>query len=250
MMEAERALRRGELGPEVLATVERVGDQARAFGRASGLMAHALQLWWWANSYPARRGAAVAAIRELFLPLAEMIPTFGMFSGSLLDYLGEPDGFRLYEQHIAQHLALPPTSWYYLTGDGGWVFRQINDRDLLERLYGRLASYRGLHSAGGPTTPTVYGYPVAGAMGAAAGVLGRHDLAITLLEEALDRCDDLGAIPSSLQARSELARTLLARGAPGDQDRARTELDRAIQTAEGLELPGFVDQLRAERAGL
>ncbi len=247
MMEAERGLRRGELTKELRATIERVGEQARAFGRASGTLAYISQRWYWAM---AREDPGVAAdLRSVFIPLAEVVPMMGIFAGGCLTWLEEPDGPEIFRRYADDFLALPPTHWGYLSGEWKSPAR-IGDRGLIERFYRHYEPFRGLHGAAGPTTPTVCGFPVASQLGGLAAALGRFDEAIALLEEGIVQAGDIDAVLNATWSRIELAGVLRSREAPGDLDRARGELDRVLADAEARGLFGVTERARAARAGL
>ena len=246
MMETERALRHGEMGPDLRGRIERVGETARTLGRASGALAHASQFWLWAMGRPDDVPIAAQRVRDVFGPLSEIVPTLGVFGAGALTWLGQSDGVTMYRRCIDAHLSVPPTHWGYLTGD----FRApilIADRGLLERLYAHYEPFHAFHGCGGPTTPTVYGYPVATSLGAIATALGRTDAGIAHLEEALDRAAAVHAVVGTVMTRLELVRSLLARDAPGDRDRARREVDAAVEAAERHDLPLYLQEARALR---
>jgi tetratricopeptide (TPR) repeat protein len=80
---------------------------------------------------------------------------------------------------------------------------------------------------------------------------GRSSEAVRTYEEALAHNEQLGALPWVAHTCTELASTLMARGAEGDAARAEQLLDRAAGLAEDLSMPvlaGRVRTLRRDRA--
>jgi len=73
-------------------------------------------------------------------------------------------------------------------------------------------------------------------IGNVALVEGKVDEAVPLLEAGLEQVERLGLRALIVEHRVDLARALLARGAPGDRDRAQAILSDALETARGLGL--------------
>ncbi len=76
--------------------------------------------------------------------------------------------------------------------------------------------------------------PVALLLGVAAATAQRWDVAVTHLEDALDRARRVAARPLVARASYELARALLGRGRPADADRAAHLAAAAVEAAEQL----------------
>ena len=77
---------------------------------------------------------------------------------------------------------------------------------------------------------------VARPLGRALAAAGRTDEAIDALEAAIAADRARGGIPFAAHAQRDLAETLLARGAPGDAERAGALLEEAAATADLLGL--------------
>jgi len=89
--------------------------------------------------------------------------------------------------------------------------------------------------------------PIGRLVGLLAERLGRRDEAIARLDDARDRLERLGARPLLARTRYELGRTLWARSAAGDRERARTLLAEARGLAVQLDMPGLVRLIDARR---
>ena len=84
-------------------------------------------------------------------------------------------------------------------------------------------------------------------LGLLASVMGRTDDAVSHYEAALITNERLGARPWLARTQADLARTLLARGAPGDAERARELAGMAHETFETL---GMVEPAERLRRGM
>ena len=82
-------------------------------------------------------------------------------------------------------------------------------------------------------------------LGRALAAAGRADEAIDALEAAISADRARGGIPFAAHAQRDLAETLLARGAPGDETRAGALLEEAAATASRL---GLAEPARRARA--
>jgi tetratricopeptide (TPR) repeat protein len=84
-------------------------------------------------------------------------------------------------------------------------------------------------------------------LGLLASVMGRTDDALSHYETALRTNERLGARPWLARTQADLARTLLARGAPGDAERASALADKAQETFGEL---GMVEPAERLRRGM
>ena len=113
-------------------------------------------------------------------------------------------------------------------------------------LYDLLAPYRGRHVASGMTAMVYFG-PVELWLGVGAGHLGRLDDAVAHLERAELACAENGAAAFRVEAQHELARALMARGRPGDVERARSVLAAARAKAAALGTAALSEKITALR---
>jgi tetratricopeptide (TPR) repeat protein len=81
--------------------------------------------------------------------------------------------------------------------------------------------------------------------GALLSMLGRHDEAVACGTAAAQLCERAGCIPTAVKNGHQLAASLLARGAPGDDDRARALAAEALDRATSLGLGPDVRSARA-----
>ena len=122
------------------------------------------------------------------------------------------------------------------------VAAELGRHDDLARLLDRLEAFRGEHVAG---DAVVYLGPVELALGRGALALGRLDAAVDDLVVAVDRASEAGAAGFVAEAQYHLASALLARGGPGDRERAETAAREADQLARALGMVAYVDRTAA-----
>ena len=115
------------------------------------------------------------------------------------------------------------------------VAAALGRADDVDALRARLAPHRGRHVACGLGAATYLG-PVELWLGKAARTLGRLDDAVADLADAGRISRQSGAAGYEVEAAYELAAALVARGHPGDVDRARDLLDRASTEATALKV--------------
>jgi DNA-binding CsgD family transcriptional regulator len=113
------------------------------------------------------------------------------------------------------------------------VAAAIGESDDAAALYDLLAPYRDHHVASGMTAMVYFG-PVELWLGVGANHLSRLDDAVAHLEHAELACAENGAAAFRVEAQVELARALVARGCPGDLERARSLLVAARAKAAAL----------------
>lgn len=104
------------------------------------------------------------------------------------------------------------------------------------------------------TAAVVTGLAYHGAIDRFLGLLelcqGRANEAVICLEQALVMHDEMGARPWSARTRYDLARALLARGDPGDPDRAVSALNSALEAANVIGMPKLVEEALAVKLEL
>ena len=116
---------------------------------------------------------------------------------------------------------------------------ELGDVEMAANLLPVLEKYadRWSHYFMVPVGPIVWG------IGALASVLGDHDRAVTLVEEALAKLLDAGFVDHAVHCRMHLARILRTRGAAGDDARARQHLADARAHAESVPAPRMVAKI-------
>jgi hypothetical protein len=83
-------------------------------------------------------------------------------------------------------------------------------------------------------------------LGLLAAALSRLDEAALFLQQAAEANDRIWALPSSAHAKSDLARVLFARDAPGDRDAAGHLRREALAIYEKLGMTVAADKITAE----
>ncbi|HEX5615568.1 MAG TPA: AAA family ATPase [Acidimicrobiia bacterium] len=81
--------------------------------------------------------------------------------------------------------------------------------------------------------------------GALLSMLGRHDEAVACGEAAAELCERSGCVPTAVKNGHQLAAALVARGYPGDGDRAKALAGEALARAQSLGLEPDVRFARA-----
>jgi tetratricopeptide (TPR) repeat protein len=125
------------------------------------------------------------------------------------------------------------------------VCSYLGDVEPAQRLYDLLLPYAKRHVVSGFCCVS-FG-SVSRVLGLLATSLGRFEDAERHLETAIERDFRIGAIPWVVRALHGQARMLLARGAPGDRDRAGAAVDRALESALALGLEAMIPALRSLR---
>jgi DNA-binding SARP family transcriptional activator len=139
--------------------------------------------------------------------------------------------------------------------DAEWLFTvslladpcaRLDDRETAGALYSMLLPYERLWAM----APVEAGFgSVARALGVLATTLRRFDDAEGHFEVALETERAMGARPWLAHAQHDLAAMLLARGEPGDDKRARAQLDEAIRTYAELGMDSWAARAQALAAG-
>ena len=117
---------------------------------------------------------------------------------------------------------------------------QRSDADSAEGLYGALESQRGTAS---------FFIPLAfdRLLGLLAVTFGRVDAALAHFEDGLAFCDRAGYRPEHAWTACDYAEALLARGRPGDRDKAVALQDVGLATARELEMRPLMERILARR---
>jgi DNA-binding CsgD family transcriptional regulator len=137
---------------------------------------------------------------------------------------------------------LPPFSVLAGLACGVPAAAGLGRADDLVLLLERLAPFRDEHAV---AESSVYLGPVALALGRGAAALGRLDDAVDHLSHAADLAARAGAPGFTAEARYHLAASLLARGRPGDRQRAEADAREALSLARALGMTAYTDRAAA-----
>lgn len=118
----------------------------------------------------------------------------------------------------------------------------VEDRELAPVLLDMLRPFAHRWNSWGLAAMACEG-PITEAMGRLARLLGRHDDAITWLDDARSRCEAADARPHLARVLVELAGALRDRGAAGDDARAREHIARARGIVDAIGMPGLAAQI-------
>jgi tetratricopeptide (TPR) repeat protein len=156
----------------------------------------------------------------------------------------EHEGRRAFDAVLAHDLAQE-----YL--DAEWLFALsllpgpcafLSDQGAAETLYSLLQPHER-HYAQAPVE-AIFG-SLARGLGELAAVLGRHDDAERHFEVAIEVERRMGGRPWLAHAQHDLAKTLLVRAAPGDEERARAVLEEAVSTYRELGMASWAARAAA-----
>ncbi|MGH3137399.1 MAG: ATP-binding protein [Gaiellaceae bacterium] len=117
---------------------------------------------------------------------------------------------------------------------------QRGDANAAERLYGAVESQRGTASLFAALTSDRL-------LGLLALTFGRVDTALAHFEDGLAFCDRAGYRPERAWTACDYAEALLARGGPGDRDKAVALQDVALAIARELEMRPLMERILARR---
>ena len=183
-------------------------------------------------------------VERPFDPLPRFRTMAPLTRSFLLLRAGRPD-----EAAASYQQAGPPETWslpaFFVLA--GYVYGALAAADLgryddLAVVLARLEPFRGEHAV---SEGVSYLGPIELALGRGALALGRLDLAIADLATGADQADRAGARGFAAEARYHLARALVARGAPGDADRALPAARDADRLARALAMAAYVDRASA-----
>jgi tetratricopeptide (TPR) repeat protein len=149
---------------------------------------------------------------------------------------------ELGREPVAQHLfaELAAEDFAALPRDGEWLFclctlaevaARLHDRERATILYEQLQPYAHLN-------PLASGEIAAGSvaryLGMLASTTGRWEDAARLFNDALEMNERMGAWPCLAHTQEDYASMLIARNAPGDNERSRKLLELALATYKEL----------------
>jgi tetratricopeptide (TPR) repeat protein len=220
------------------------------FGDAEGLATEALALGQRAQSQTAllHYGQQLIKLRgeqgrlDEVLPMVEMaaaeastVPAWRCSLADLYSVTGRREQARIEFEALATDgfAGIPrDTSWLVAMCLVANVCTDLEDRRRARQLYALLQPYAGMVAASRPAVVAVQ--PVDGQLGRLATVLGRWSDAARHFDAALDLSTRMRGRPWIAHTQHEYAAMLLARGRPGDRERARALLAEARRTAEEL----------------
>jgi DNA-binding CsgD family transcriptional regulator len=143
--------------------------------------------------------------------------------------------------------------WCYVTVCGGELAVAMGDLAAAAACYRRTEHYAGVYLN---NTTACHG-AAARPLGRIASAIGEHDAAVAHLAAAVAMEERIGAAPFLGQAHLGYAEVLIARGGPGDRDRARDHAERALGVARRLGMPPLaaaaarlVDEATGVRGGV
>ncbi len=183
-------------------------------------------------------------VERPFAPLPRFTTMGPLMRAFLLVSAGRFDeGAASYRQ------AGPPETWslpafYVLPASvcGTLAAAALGRHDDLAVLLERLDRFRGDYAAG---DGVVFLGPIELALGRGAAALGQHDRAVDDLTTAVVQADRAGARGFVAEAAFHLAVTLVARGHPGDRDRARAAAADADRLARLLGMTAYLGRTAA-----
>jgi eukaryotic-like serine/threonine-protein kinase len=199
-------------------------------------------------------------IRDLLPGLGELVeryPTIPAWRCSLASIhaeLGnEGEARTVFEQLAGEGFESLPfdAQWVISLTSLGETAAFLGDVPRAERLYELIEPYNGLTIVAGRAA-ACYG-PVERVLGLLAATIGRPVDAERHLTSSLALSERMGDRPFVARTSRELAELLLARGDPGDRERALELLARALDTAQELGMQRMVTEvltLRLEAQGL
>jgi tetratricopeptide (TPR) repeat protein len=232
---------------------ERLAAAALAIGEAHGnpnaLVAYGSQVY--VMRWGQGRLEEIAPLLDEFVARHASGPVWESAAANLHATLGRLDeARRRFEPACDAFLTMPrDVTWLPHLGLLAESCARIGDRTRAATLYGLLEPFAGQHLVTGP------GAACLGAAGRPAGLLaallGRHDEALALLDQALDGNERMGALAWVAQTLSDRAAVLLAREARGDREAASACVARARALAARLDLRGVTAAVEAlaERLG-
>jgi DNA-binding CsgD family transcriptional regulator len=169
-------------------------------------------------------------------------------------FLGERDQAAFWLDRFRPLLADLPRDllWLPSVASGGETAARIGDTQLAGRCYDLLRPYAGYYLY----TVTALGGAVPRYQGEIALRLGDAEQAERHAADAVAMEDRIGALPGLASARLLHARALVARGGPGDRDRALAAAEKAAAAGRRLDLPAItaeasplIDELTGVRGG-
>lgn len=149
------------------------------------------------------------------------------------------------EQMAADDFAGLPRdgSWIVTLGSLAKVCSYLGDSRRAAILYDMLLPYSGRQLVTG--SAAVACGSVSRFLGVLAATTSRWEEAVNHFEDALEMDGRIGARPFVANTKQEYAAMLLARGYPGDREKAHVMLDQALAIAEELGMKGVIKEAQA-----
>jgi hypothetical protein len=187
--------------------------------------------------------AAIAGIERL-LQTAQQSPGHFYEAGAarILAALGRATEASLeLERVLPSVLAGSGPRWTSAMADLAFVAAEVDDAGAAARIYEVMAPFRSQLVVSGGAVITME--PVSHYLGVLATVLGKPDVAVPHLEEAICGEETIGALPHLAHSLDALARALETRNAEGDLDAAAAARDRARSIAERLGMTWLLERM-------
>jgi class 3 adenylate cyclase len=121
----------------------------------------------------------------------------------------------------------------------------LGDAERAEQLHSLVEPYSGQAVVAGRAA-ACWG-PVDRFLGVTSATAGEHTRAIEEFERAMSLAERMGDRPAQAQTNLNLARTLLDRGAAGDQEWALELLDRCLDASQEMGMRALIDQALAAK---
>jgi DNA-binding SARP family transcriptional activator len=229
---------------------EELVERARSFGSKQGGLADDTTFQYVSlfNEWALRRERGeVAEVRGSLESFVAEYPTFFLFSCMLVSTYseaGEEEKARAELRTLAandfQDLEVG-TEWFFGASLLAEACERLDEAAHAPRLYEALLPYADYVVI---THPEINLGSAARYLGLLASVMGRADDAVRHFERALETNERLGVRPWLARTQADLARTLLARGAPGDVDMAAELARAALETFDALDMKDPAERLR------
>jgi predicted ATPase/class 3 adenylate cyclase len=177
-----------------------------------------------------------AEVEQVFREAADASPNVWVYqAGLLLTFcqMGRTEDARRQMDFIMAHLADIPRDFIWLTTMSilCTCCATLRDTSSAEELYPLIEPFAGLHATVAQVLSTG---SMSHALGELATQRGNWDDAEQLFQRSLEVHADIKFLPWLVNSQFQYAKMLLARGAPGDRDRAGALLREALATAERL----------------
>ena len=194
-----------------------------------------------------RERGKVAEVRESLESFVAEYPTFFAFRCMLVSTYSEADEEEKAQAELRtlaadnfQDLEVG-TEWFFGASLLAEACERLDEAAHAPRLYEALLPYGDYVVT---THPEINLGSAARYLGLLASVMGRADDAVRHFERALDTNERLGLRPWLARTQADLARTLLARGAPGEVNRGGDLSCAALETFDALGMEEPAQRLR------
>jgi DNA-binding SARP family transcriptional activator len=225
-------------------------ERARSFGSGQGGLADDTTFQYVSlfNEWALRRERGeVAEVRGSLESFVAEYPTFFLFRCMLVSTYSEVEEeekaraeLRTLAADNFQDLEVG-TEWFFGASLLAEACERLDEAANAPRLYEALLPYGDYVVI---THPEINLGSAARYLGLLASAMGRADDAVRHLERALETNERLGVRPWLARTQADLARTLSARGMPGDVDRAGDLSRAALETFDALGMEEPAERLR------